>query len=45
MLPWQQHRRCQSISYVIYISGAKFEQHCSNIAGDILDSGFTVHVK
>ena len=44
VLPWQ-HCRCHSISLVIYISGAKFEQHCFNIAGDILDSGFTVQVK
>ena len=24
----------------MYISGAKFEEHCSNISGDILDSVF-----
>ena len=36
MLPWQQHR-CHSVSFVMYISGAKFEEHCFNISGDILD--------
>ena len=36
MLPWQQHRRCHSVSFLMYISGAKFEEHCSNISGDIL---------
>ena len=37
VLPWQQHSRCHSVSFVMYISGAKFEEHCSNISGDILD--------
>ena len=40
MLPWQQHGRCNSVSFVMYISGAKFEEHCSNISRDILDSVF-----
>ena len=40
MLPWQQHGRCHSVSFVMYISGAKFEEHCSNISRDILDSAF-----
>ena len=40
MLPWQQHRRCHSVSFVMYISGAKCEEHCSNISRDILDSVF-----
>ena len=40
MLPWQQHGRCHSVSFVMYISGAKFEEHCSNISRDILDSVF-----
>ena len=31
--------RCHSVSFVMYISGAKFE-HCSNISGDINDSVF-----
>ena len=31
---------CHSVSYVMYISGAKFEDHCSNIGGDILNSVF-----
>ena len=26
--------------FLMYISGAKFEGHCSNISGDILDSVF-----
>ena len=30
--------RCHSISLVMYIFGAKFEEHCSNISGDICDS-------
>ena len=40
MLPWQQYSRCHFVSYVMYISGAKFEDHCSNISGDILNSVF-----
>ena len=40
VLPWQQHGRCHSVSFVMYIFGAKFEEHCSNISGDILDSVF-----
>ena len=40
MLLWQQHSRCHSVSIVMYISGAKFEERCSNISGDILDSVF-----
>ena len=39
MLPWQQHR-FHSVSFVMYISDAKFEEHCSNISRDILDSVF-----
>ena len=30
--------RCHSISLVMYIFGAKFKEHCSNISGDICDS-------
>ena len=40
MLPWQQPGRCHSVSFMMYISGAKFEEHSSNISGDILDSVF-----
>ena len=40
MLPWQQYSRCHFVSYVMNISGAKFEDHCSNISGDILNSVF-----
>ena len=37
VFPWQQHSKCHSVSFVMYISGAKFEENCSNISGDILD--------
>ena len=40
VLPWQQHRRCLSVSFVMHIFGAKFEERCSNISRDILDSVF-----
>ena len=40
MLPWQQCSRCYFVSFVMYITGAKFEDHCSNISGDILNSVF-----
>ena len=39
MLPWQQHRS-HCVSLVMYISGAKFKEHHSDISGDILDSVF-----
>ena len=39
-LPWQGHHRFHFASYVMYISGAKFEGYCSNIPRDILDSVF-----
>ena len=45
MLPWQQHSRCHSVSCGMYVSGAKFEEHCSNISGDILIECCTVLVK
>ena len=32
MLPWQHHSRCHSVSFVMYIAGAKFEEHCLNIS-------------
>ena len=31
---------CHSVSYVMYISGAKCKEHCFNISGGILDSVF-----
>ena len=37
MLAWQQHR-CHSVAFFMHISRAKFEEHCCNISGDILDS-------
>ena len=40
VLPWQQYSRCHFVSFVMYISGAKFEEHCSNISGDIVNSVF-----
>ena len=40
VLPWQQYSRCRFVSFVMYISGAKFEEHCSNISGGILNSVF-----
>ena len=33
-----RNSRCHSISLVMYIFGAKFEEHCSNISEDICDS-------
>ena len=40
VLPWQQYSRCHFVSFVMYISDAKFEDHCSNSSGDILYSVF-----
>ena len=40
MLPCQQYSRCHFVSFVMYITGAKFEDNCSNISGDILNSVF-----
>ena len=41
VLPRQQHGRFHSVFFfVMYISGAKFEEHCSNISRDILASVF-----
>ena len=37
---WQWHDSCYFVSFVMYISGAKFEDHCFNISGDILNSVF-----
>ena len=36
---WSQecHSRCHSVSFVMYIAGAKFEEHCLNISRVILD--------
>ena len=36
-LPWQQHSVCHSVSMVMYIAGAKFEEQCFNIPRVILD--------
>ena len=40
MLPWKQFGRCHFVYGVMYITGAKFEDPCSNISGDILNSVF-----
>ena len=40
MLPWHQYSRHHFVSFMMYISGAKFEGHCSNISGGILYSVF-----
>ena len=40
VLSWQQLSRCHFLSSVMYISGAKFDEHCFNISGDILNSVF-----
>ena len=40
VLPWQQCSRSHCVSFVMYITGAKFEDHCSNTSGDILNSVF-----
>ena len=40
VLPWQQYGRCRFVSFVMFITGAKFEDHCSNTSGDILNSVF-----
>ena len=37
VLPWQQYSRCHYVSFVMYIAGAKFEEHCLNICRVILD--------
>ena len=38
VLPWQQNGWCHSVPFVMYITGAKFEDYCFDISGDILDS-------
>ena len=40
VLPWQKYSRCHLFSFVMHISDAKFEVHCFNISGDILNSVF-----
>ena len=40
VLPWEQYSRCHFVSFVVYITGAKFDDQCSNISGDILNSVF-----
>ena len=46
VLPWQQHRKCHSVSFVTYISGAKFEEHCSKLFREMfLIQCFTIQVE
>ena len=40
VLPWHHYSRCHLVSFVMYISAAKFEDRCSNISGDMLNSLF-----
>jgi len=37
VLSWQHLCRCHSVSFVMYIPGAKFEEHSLNISIVILD--------
>ena len=37
VLPWQHLNGCHLVPYLVYINGAKFEYHYSNIFGDILN--------
>ena len=37
VLPWQQHGRSHSVSFMMYVAGAKFEEHCFNISRVILN--------
>ena len=36
LLSWQQHNRCYLVSFVMYVSGAKFDECHSNISLEIL---------
>ena len=40
LLSWQQCHRCHFTSFLMFISGAKFEGYCSNVSRDIHDSVF-----
>ena len=42
VLPWQQYSRCHFVSFVMYITGVKFEDHCSNILEIFLIQYFIV---
>jgi len=44
LLSWQQHNRCRFVSFVINISGPKFEKHCFNNSRDIIHSAFSILV-
>jgi len=37
VLPWQQHSSCHSVSFVMYIPGAGFGEHCFDVSGVVLD--------
>ena len=45
LVPWKRHGRCPCASLVMYSSGTKFEERCSNISEDILDWCSTVLVE
>ena len=36
-MSWQQHDKYHLLSFVMFVSGAKLEEHCFNISRDILD--------
>ena len=40
LLSWQQYQGCHFVSFVMYIYGAKFQEHCFNISRDIVYSVF-----
>ena len=40
LFSWQRHDSYHFLSFVMYISGAMFEDHCFNISGDIFHSVF-----
>ena len=40
MLPLQQYSRFHLVSFVMYVTDPKFEDHCSNTSGDIFNSVF-----
>ena len=42
VLPWQRYGRCHFVSFVMYITGANFEDNCFNISGDIRNSVFYI---
>ena len=37
LLPWQHHNMRYCVSFVRYITGAKFQLQCPNVSRDIFD--------